>query len=115
MVSIILFLLATAHLVLELYTVYTASNPAKVTQASPIIALLLVSILTLIACCLCYKRFQSLIGDLILIWRVYMVWARRWWIIVVPLCATIAGTSMYLLYFCYLWYFLIHLNTVQSL
>jgi hypothetical protein len=50
MVSIILFLLATVHMVLELYSVYVADDPIKVTQASVVVAMLLVG--TLRACTL---------------------------------------------------------------
>lgn len=42
--SILLFLLATVHMAMELFSVYTLDDPINVTQASATVAILAVSI-----------------------------------------------------------------------
>ena len=38
-----------------------------------------------------YLKFQALLGDLVLMWRVWIVWDKQYWAIAIPFVATIAA------------------------
>ncbi|KIP03843.1 hypothetical protein PHLGIDRAFT_121238 [Phlebiopsis gigantea 11061_1 CR5-6] len=71
---IMLFLLASGHMAIELYSVYVVVSPIAGTQASVVIAMV-----------------TGILGDAIVIWRVWHVWGRRWWTIVIPCAATLVA------------------------
>ncbi|KAJ7783378.1 hypothetical protein B0H14DRAFT_2400800 [Mycena olivaceomarginata] len=36
---------------------------------------------------------NTLVADSVLIWRCWTIWGRNWWVIVLPLCCTLAGAG----------------------
>ncbi|KAJ7864629.1 hypothetical protein B0H14DRAFT_3603088 [Mycena olivaceomarginata] len=37
---------------------------------------------------------NTLVADSVLIWRCWTIWGRNWWVIVLPLCCTLAGAGL---------------------
>ncbi|KAL0947404.1 hypothetical protein HGRIS_013517 [Hohenbuehelia grisea] len=75
--GIVMFVLTTIHLGLVLQQVTVPNTPIKNAQTQ-------VSIATI----------QFMIGDSILIWRVWAVWNRNWWLTIVPICLMIASAGV---------------------
>ncbi|KAI0760316.1 hypothetical protein C8Q74DRAFT_219572 [Fomes fomentarius] len=77
----VMFVLTTVHICLLLYETFTATIPPRVLQAAVAVA-----------------QVQLAIGDLVLIWRVWVVWNHRMRIVILPVLALIAGLGVGLAY-----------------
>ncbi|KAF7441040.1 hypothetical protein PC9H_001389 [Pleurotus ostreatus] len=75
--GIVMFVLSSCHLGLVIQQVTVPDVPLKNAQAQ-------VSIATI----------QFLIGDAVLIWRVWAVWNRNWWMTVVPILLALASAAV---------------------
>lgn len=74
LISITTFLLATVHIVLALITDIQVTPSIHYTQAEVAIA-----------------QFEGLLGDSVIIWRVWVVWKRSLYVVALPIAATIAA------------------------
>ncbi|KAJ8519892.1 hypothetical protein ONZ45_g3195 [Pleurotus djamor] len=75
--GIVMFVLASCHLGLVIQQVTVPDVPIKNAQAQ-------VSIATL----------QFMIGDCILIWRVWAVWNKNWWLTILPILLMLASAGV---------------------
>ncbi|KAF9457386.1 hypothetical protein BDZ94DRAFT_232497 [Collybia nuda] len=75
--GIIMWMLSSAHLGLVIQQVTNVETPLRNAQAQ-------VSIATI----------QLLIGDMILLWRVWTVWGQNYWITIIPLLLVLAAAGV---------------------
>ena len=88
----IMFLLGSAHLGLLMYEVFTGSIPTSILQAAVTIAHFQVWVALSVAYCACLSSpFQYAFGDIVLIWRVWVVWNRDLRSIVLPVLILITS------------------------
>ncbi|KAI0800255.1 hypothetical protein C8Q74DRAFT_400794 [Fomes fomentarius] len=77
----LMFILTTIHICLLLYETFTATIPPRILQTAVAVA-----------------QVELAIGDLVLIWRVWVVWNRSIRIVILPALALIAGLGVGLAY-----------------
>ncbi|KAI0800258.1 hypothetical protein C8Q74DRAFT_1444207 [Fomes fomentarius] len=73
----LMFILTTIHICLLLYETFTATIPPRILQTAVAVA-----------------QVELAIGDLVLIWRVWVVWNRSIRIVILPALALIAGLGV---------------------
>ncbi|KAJ8494720.1 hypothetical protein ONZ45_g13144 [Pleurotus djamor] len=92
--GIVMFVLSSCHLGLVIQQVTVPEVPIKNAQAQVSIATLQVRHSKWSKCSRSLTSQQLMIGDCILIWRVWAVWNKKWWPTILPILLMLAAAGV---------------------